>query len=200
MKITKTHLTQLIKEEIARSIEEAKGAKGITYFPFIGGKLKKDDIGGAKEMISDYRRQYESDKKKKVMSNRESNKILDVLIDMEEIIGRMSKRHKKWEYDADKKRWEHNVKVADRALAHNARKFERSKRNPDDFKAKDWSPPKQDEYSSSLFDEPKREREPETGFTRAGTNMGYGESLDRTKISKSKLAQIIKEELENLLK
>jgi hypothetical protein len=30
--------------------------------------------------------------------------------------------------------------------------------------------------------------------------MGYGESLDRKKISKSELAQIIKEELENILK
>lgn len=37
------------------------------------------------------------------------------------------------------------------------------------------------------------------GFAGTG-NMGYGESLDRKKISKSKLAQIIKEELENLLK
>jgi len=195
-KITKSKLAQIIKEEVAKSLEEAEGHEGVTYWPFIGGKINKEEIQGALDYISDLKSKHKS--YESAMNASTSNITLDNILEMEKIIQSLGKRHSKKEYDRNQERYAEMTRSVDRALTRAKRSFERSK-EPKQY-AQDYKLPKQDGYSSSLFDEPKREREPEPGFTRAGTNLGYGESLDRTKISKSELAQIIKEELENILK
>ena len=196
MKITKEQLTQLIKEELEKSIEEAEGHEGVTYWPFIGGKINKEEIQGALGYISDLKSKHKS--YESAMSTNTSDFTLENILEMEKIIQSLGKRHSKKEYDRNQKRYAEMVRSVDKVLTRAERSFEGAKK-PKQY-AQDYKLPKQDGYSSSLFDEPKREREPEPGFTRAGTNLGYGESLDRAKISKSELAQIIKEELENILK
>ena len=221
MKITKTHLTQLIKEEIAKSIEEAEGAKGVIYWPFVGGKIDKEDIQMAKETISDYRKQYDEVNDGGGVGWKERDKINDDLAEMEKILRPMSRRHKKSEFDKADKAWRRldaSLKnalgdakralkkkrndIGDANLARIDRENERERqadRNRDDrYRAqRQQEKEKMDrQYGSSGSDDYHLVN---PGFAGTG-NMGYGESLNRAKISKSKLARIIKEELENLLK
>jgi hypothetical protein len=179
-----------------KNIEEAEGHAGVTYWPFIGGKIDKEEFQDALKHISDLKSKHKSFKS--TMSNSESNNLLHNILDMEETLQSVGKRHSKKEYDRAMERYTALHRTIDKTLIRAERTFKRSK-EPKQY-AQDYKLPKQDGYSSSLFDEPKRERPDEPGFTRAGTNMGYGESLNRAKISKSELAQIIKEELKNILK
>ena len=214
MKITKTHLSRIIQEELAKSIEEAEGAKGVTYWPFVGGKIDKEDIQMAKETISDYTKQY--DDVYGVTNWNERARIQDDLDEMEKLLKSMSKRHKKSDFDKADKAWrsldaslrnalgdakrahkKQRNDIGDANLARIDRENERERqadRNRDDrYRAqRQQEKEKMDrQYGSSGRDDYHRVN---PGFAGTG-NMGYGESLDRTKITKSALARIIQEEL-----
>jgi len=203
MKITKTQLTQLIKEELEKSIEEAEGHAGVRYWPIIGGKINKEELQGALDYISDLKSKHKS--YESAMSTNTSDFTLDNILEMEKIIQSLGKRHSKKEYDRNQERYAEMMRSVDRVLTRAKRSFERAK-EPKQV-ARGWTTQKS-KYSNKMFTDDELIRmgerpsysEPEPGFTRAGTNLGYGESLDRAKISKSELAQIIKEELENILK
>jgi len=221
MKITKTHLTKLIKEEIAKSIEEAEGAKGVIYWPFVGGKIDKEDIQMAKETISDYRKQYDEVNDGGGVGWKERDKINDDLAEMEKILRPMSRRHKKSEFDKADKAWrrldaslKNALGDAKRAIKRQGIADEESRERSDQFDRDVESRRRRDLHARSARADQERKDKLDRQYGSSGSddyhrvnpgfagtgNMGYGESLDRTKISKSKLAQIIKEELENLLK
>jgi len=222
MKITKTQLTQLIKEELEKSIEEAEGAKGVTYWPFFGGKIDKEDIQVVKDTLSDYRKRYDAANDEGMFKWDERDRVEGDLDEMEKIIRSISKRHKKSDFDKADKAWrslDDSLRTAlggakralkkrqrdDADAAERADQFERDveRQRSLDRKAK------YDAIDRERRDKLDRQYAPRTrrddyhlvnpGFAGTG-NMGYGESLDRAKISKSELAQIIKEELENVLK
>lgn len=222
MKITKTQLTQLIKEELEKSIEEAEGAKGVTYWPFVGGKIDKEDIQVAKDTLSDYRKRYDEFNNEGMFGSEERERINDYFNEMEKIIRSMSKRHKKSDFDKADKAWRSlddslrtAIGGAKRALKKQRRDDADSQERADQFDRDVERQRLRDLHARSARadqerkDKLDRQYAPRTrrddyhlvnpGFAGTG-NMGYGESLDRAKISKSELAQIIKEELENILK
>jgi len=255
MKITKTHLTKLIKEEIAKSIEEAEVVQEV-YFPFIGGKLPDgewsirrkqmkaidsavDDLSEEEQLKfaklnkgflnlpddqSDWFRTAPSalsdaleekfeefnEQLKKLSYNRHKKDEADyVMSKMDGVLDRMSKvaggvaqqiADEKAEDAADKKR-----RASEKAERDAAYEKERKAQGAHD---------EEQYWNRKDADREQGDRDYEKRLARGGnqsnrlgwnkvnqsTSMGYGESLDRKKISKSKLAQIIKEELENLLK
>jgi len=221
MKITKKHLTKLIKEELEKSIEEAEGAKGVIYWPFVGGKIDKEDIQMAKDTISDYRKQYDEVNDGGVVGSEERERINDYLYEMEKILRPMSRRHKKSEFDKADKAWRsldaslrNALGDAKRALKRQGIADEESRERSDQFDRDVESRRRRDSHARSARADQERKDKLDRQYGSSGRddyhlvnpgfagtgNMGYGESLDRAKISKSELAQIIKEELENLLK
>jgi hypothetical protein len=204
-----------------KNIEEADGAKGVTYWPFVGGKIDKEDIQMAKDTLSDYRKRYDAINDGGVVDREERGRIEGDLDKVEKIVRTMSKRHSKKDFDKANKAWsslddslrtafgkhERALKkkrrdIGDADLARMDRESERERqadRNRNDrYRAqRQQEKEKLDrQYGSSGRDDYHRVN---PGFAGTG-NMGYGESLNRAKISKSELAQIIKEELKNILK
>lgn len=81
MKITKSQLNKIIQEEVAKSLEEAGGHEGVTYWPFIGGKINKEEIQGALDHISDLKSKHKS--YESAMNASTSNNTLDNILEME---------------------------------------------------------------------------------------------------------------------
>ena len=217
MKITKKHLTKLIKEELEKSIEEAEVVQEI-YWPFIGGKADPDTVWKADDHLK--RSHGNLNKYKSAMEDSDIARAEDFMSRMEKVLKSISKRHSKEEFEHFEKVWRRRQKDVEEILDAGSKAWNKQKGAKAAEKRK-WAEEarvstarrlkrkREDMYAKSraaMEDEEEYERGGSDdyhlvnpGFAGTG-NMGYGESLDRKKISKSKLAQIIKEELENLLK
>jgi len=247
MKITKSQLTQLIKEELDKSIEEAEVVQEI-YFPFIGGKLpdgewtirrkqmqaidsalydlseeeqlrfadlvepfldlpddKDDWLRGVPSPLSTALEEKFDEWNKQLSKLSYHRHTKDeaslVLSKMDSVLGIMSKvvggvaqqiADEKAEDAADNKR--RASEKAERDAAYE--KERKAQRAHDDERRRMAASAQQDDSDDAFMGQHHRSN---PGFAGSG-NMGYGESLDRKKISKSELAQIIKEELENIFK
>jgi|TARA_R110000822_G_scaffold310095_1_gene441396 hypothetical protein len=247
MKITKTQLTKLIKEELEKSLKEAEVVQEI-YFPFIGGKLPDgewsirrkqmqaidsalDDLSEEEQLRfadlvegfldlpddqNDWLRGVPSalstaleekfdewnKQLRKLSYNRHTKDEASVAMSkMDSVLGIMSKvvggvaqqiAQEKSE-DAAHRKSEDEKHARISAETEKERKAQRAH---DDERRRMASSAQQDDSDDSFMGQHHLSN---PGFAGTG-NMGYGESLDRAKISKSELAQIIKEELENLLK
>jgi hypothetical protein len=255
MKITKKHLTQLIKEELEKSLKEAEVVQEI-YFPFIGGKLPDEEwkirrkqmqaIQDAVRDLSEEERQRFADLNQHVLKLPEDSEYGDLDTALEEKLSAFNKQLRKLSYNRHKKDEADSVMgrmdlVLDRMskvaggvaqqiaqeksedaahrksedekharISAETEKERKAQRAHDDARRaqRQWDDgaeeraaymrPDGRDGSESQYGSSNSHRS-NPGFAGSG-NMGYGESLDRAKISKSKLAQIIKEELENLLK
>ena len=122
------------------------------------------------------------------------SKMDSVLSIMSKVVGGVAQEiaDEKAEDAADNKR--RASEKAERDAAYE--KERKAQRAHDDERRRMAASAQQDDSDDAFMGQHHRSN---PGFAGSG-NMGYGESLDRKKISKSELAQIIKEELENILK
>jgi hypothetical protein len=213
MKITKTQLTQLIKEELDKSIEEEVVQE--VYWPFIGGKVDADKLYRAKSRLEHSRERL--NKYKSAMEDSDIELAEDFMSRMEKVLKSISKRHSKQEFehaeavwvrrqkdveeilDAGSKAWNKQNRANDaeeyeRICAEKAREARRKRSDREDSR-RAYEKSQQDDSDDAFMGQHHRSN---PGFA-GSANMGYGESLDRAKISKSELAQIIKEELNKVL-
>ena len=238
MKITKTQLTKLIKEELEKSIEEEIVQE--VYFPFIGGKLPDGEwsirskqmqaIQDAVRDLSEEERQRFADLNQHVLKLPEDSEYGDLDTALEEKFSAFGKQLSKLSYNRHKKDEAHSVlglmdqaldrmsKVAGgvaQQIADEKADFAAHRKSEDEKHARIRAQSEKERKQQRAHDDERRAASAQQddsddafmgqhhrsnpGFAGSG-NMGYGESLDRKKISKSELAQIIKEELENVLK
>jgi len=215
MKITKAQLTQLIKEELEKSIEEAEVVQEV-YWPFIGGKVDANQLYRAKSRLEHSREKL--NKYKSAMEDSDIRWADEWMSEMEEVLKSISKRHKKHEFEHAEKVWVRRQQDVEEILRAGSKAWNQQNRansreeyeRESDEKARDSRRKRSDREDSRRAYEKSQQDDSDDAFMGqhhlvnpgfAGTgNMGYGESLDRAKISKSELAQIIKEELENILK
>ena len=214
MKITKAQLTQLIKEELEKSIEEEVVQE--VYWPFIGGKVDADRLYRAKERLENSRGRL--NKYKSAMEDSDIKYAEDYMSRMEKVLKSISKRHSKEEFEFAEKVWVRRQKDVEEILDAGSKAWNQQNRansreeyeRESEEKARDSRRKRSDREDSRRAYEKSQQDDSDDAFMGqhhlsnpgfAGTgNMGYGESLDRKKISKSELARIIKEELENILK
>ena len=215
MKITKKHLTKLIKEELAKSLKEAEVVQEI-YWPFIGGKAEGNTVNKAEAHLKHIRKRL--NKYKSAMEDSHIETAEDYMSRMEKVLKSISKRHDKQDFEHfeavwrrrqkdveeildagskawNKQDWANYEDEYERESAEKASKYRRQRDDREDSR-RAYEKSQQDDSDDSFMGQHHLSN---PGFAGTG-NMGYGESLDRAKISKSELAQIIKEELENLLK
>jgi hypothetical protein len=254
MKITKKHLTKLIKEELNKSIE-AEVVQEI-YFPFIGGKLPDgewsirrkqmqaidsalDDLSEEEQLRfadlvegfldlpddqNDWLRgvpsalstaleekfdEWNKQLRKLSYNRHKKDEASLVMSKMDSVLGIMSKvvggvaqqiADEKAEDAATKKRWAKEKAERDAAY-EKERKAQRAHDDEQYWNRKDADREQDDrDYEKRLARGGNQSNRLGWNKVNQSTSMGYGESLDRAKISKSELAQIIKEELENILK
>lgn len=112
MKITKEQLTQLIKEELEKSIEEEVVQE--VYWPFIGGKVDANQLYRAKSRLEHSRERL--NKYKSAMEDSDIRWADEWMSEMEEVLKSISKRHKKHEFEHAEKVWVRRQKDVEEIL------------------------------------------------------------------------------------